>query len=410
MTNHKKILAVFTAFLLVVFTALSPSAEEAGGIKTLTITVESRGSGTATADKYEALGRYIDSVTFTAVPDGAEFDHWEIHGNFSHCDSVSDWGFRQPTTFKILPLSDIRVIAWFDDATPDEATPDEATSDEATPDEATSDEATPDEATPDESSYYRMNVEVFGPCFAEATPSVYDPSTNGVVCFIAYPDISHYVKWEFEGDFDVFYGHGYTDPILYIRPKSDIYAKAYFMDRFATPDEATPDESTPDEVVVEDSTPDEATVDQRSIKGKIKTHGSTADQARVDIYEQGSEWTTFSSIAYENEFEFDADCLDPGKYLVKVSKKNHVTREYNVTVADRSLVMDIELCPLGDVNGDGETDIRDCSAALRYIREIDDLDPYQIACGDVSGTGDGELDIQDVSRILRHIREIAMLY
>ena len=405
MTNSKKILAVFTALLLVVFTSLSPSAEEAGGIKTLTITVESRGSGTATADKYEALGRYIDSVTFTAVPDGAEFDHWEIHGNFSHCDSVSDWGFRQPTTFKILPLSDIRVIAWFDDATPDEATPDEATSDEATPDEATSDEATPDEATPDESSYYRMNVEVFGPCFAEATPSVYDPSTNGVVCFIAYPDIHHYVKWEFEGDFDVFYGHGYTDPILYIRPKSDIYAKAYFMDRFATPDEATPDEAT-----VDVATPDSATADQRSIKGKVKTYGSTADEVRVDIYEQGSEWTTFSSIAYDNEVEFDTESsLEPGKYLVKVSKKDHITREYNVTLADRSLAMDIELCPVGDITGDGKTNVQDCTSILRYVRQLDaDVSDYQFKCGDV--TGDNKVNVQDVTRILRHVRKIEELY
>ena len=306
MTNHKKILAVFTALLLVIFTALSPSAAQVDDSQMLSITVEARGSGTATADKYEAIGRYIDSITLTAESTGGEFDHWEIRGKFMFCDSITDWVFNPPMTVRIMPLSDIYAIAWFSDAG----------------------EATPDEATPDE----------------------------------------------------------------------------------ATSDEATPDESTPDEVVVEESTPDEATVDQRSIKGKIKTHGSTADQARVDIYEQGSEWTAYSSIAYENEFEFDADCLDPGKYLVKVSKKNHVTREYNVTVADRSLVMDIELCPLGDVNGDGETDIRDCSAALRYIREIDDLDPYQIACGDVSGTGDGELDIQDVSRILRHIREIAMLY
>ena len=93
-----------------------------------------------------------------------------------------------------------------------------------------------------------------------------------------------------------------------------------------------------------------------------------------------------------------------------VTKKNHVNREYTMTVADKDISQDVKLCPKGDVNGDGETDIMDCSVAQRYIRELTTLDAYRIACGDVSGTGDGELDIQDVSRILRHIRELAMLY
>ena len=99
-----------------------------------------------------------------------------------------------------------------------------------------------------------------------------------------------------------------------------------------------------------------------------------------------------------------------GKYTLTVSKDNHVTREYTVTVDNDEVTQDVKLCPKGDVNGDGETDIMDCSVAQRYIRELTTLDDYQIACGDVSGTGDGELDIQDVSRILRHIRELAMLY
>ena len=108
--------------------------------------------------------------------------------------------------------------------------------------------------------------------------------------------------------------------------------------------------------------------------------------------------------------DYSIEAVPAGEYTLTVSKANHVTREYNVTVTDADLTQDVKVCPKGDVNGDGETDIMDCSVAQRYIRELTTLDPYQIACGDVSGTGDGELDIQDVSRILRHIRELAMLY
>ncbi|MBQ9472143.1 MAG: hypothetical protein IJU73_03250, partial [Ruminococcus sp.] len=108
--------------------------------------------------------------------------------------------------------------------------------------------------------------------------------------------------------------------------------------------------------------------------------------------------------------DYSIEAVPAGEYTLTVSKDNHITREYTVTVTDADVTQDVKLCPKGDVNGDGETDIMDCSLAQRYIRELTTLDDYQIACGDVSGTGDGELDIQDVSRILRHIRELAMLY
>lgn len=99
----------------------------------------------------------------------------------------------------------------------------------------------------------------------------------------------------------------------------------------------------------------------------------------------------------------------PGNYTVVVHKNDHVDREYTLTMGPAA-TMTAEICPKGDVNGDGTTDIMDCSLAQRYIRELTALDPYQISCGDVSGSGDGELDIQDVSRILRHIRELDLLY
>ena len=298
MTNSKKILSVFVAILLIVFSAITPAYAADKGDQYLKITVEVRGSGTAKSSSNRAIGRYIDSITFSAEPaDGVEFVRWEIQGDFMYGQSISDYSFNPPQTLKILPLTDIHAIAWFSDA------------DEATPDEATPDEATPDEASPDE----------------------------------------------------------------------------------ATADQATPD--------------------QHSIKGVVKTHLSTEDEVRVDVYKYGAEFSEFSLIAYTDEFEFDTgENLDPGKYTVKVSKQAHVPREYTVTLSERDLMMDIELCPLGDINGDGETDVLDATVGLKYIRKLRDLDEYHIKCGDVFGDGDGILDVNDVSRILRHIRKLKPLY
>ncbi len=144
------------------------------------------------------------------------------------------------------------------------------------------------------------------------------------------------------------------------------------------------------------------------VSGKITSYLSDSDPISVLLMQDGKVKKNVNVKGNSAEYSFDD--VEAGTYTMLVTKKNHVNREYTMTVATNDVTKDVKLCPKGDVNGDGETDIMDCSVAQRYIRELTTLDAYQIACGDVSGTGDGELDIQDVSRILRHIRELAMLY
>jgi hypothetical protein len=144
------------------------------------------------------------------------------------------------------------------------------------------------------------------------------------------------------------------------------------------------------------------------VSGKIRSYLSDTDPISVLLMQDGKVKKNVNVKGNSAEYSFDD--VEAGTYTMLVTKKNHVNREYTMTVATNDVTKDVKLCPKGDVNGDGETDIMDCSVAQRYIRELTTLDAYQIACGDVSGTGDGELDIQDVSRILIHIRELAMLY
>ena len=145
-----------------------------------------------------------------------------------------------------------------------------------------------------------------------------------------------------------------------------------------------------------------------SVSGTVKSYINSDSAVTLELSKNGS--SAGKATVFGNSSKYSFDSVEPGVYTLTVSKDDHITREYTVTVTDADVKQDVKICPKGDVNGDGETDIMDCSLAQRYIRELTDLDPYQIACGDVSGTGDGELDIQDVSRILRHIRELAMLY
>ncbi len=64
---------------------------------------------------------------------------------------------------------------------------------------------------------------------------------------------------------------------------------------------------------------------------------------------------------------YDIPSVTTGTYTVQVSKKNHVTREYTVTVGGNVKTLNAEIWLLGDVNGDG---IRDMTDAVQIRRKF----------------------------------------
>ena len=61
---------------------------------------------------------------------------------------------------------------------------------------------------------------------------------------------------------------------------------------------------------------------------------------------------------------YDIPSVAAGTYTVQVSKKNHVTREYTVTVGGNVKTLNVEIWLLGDVNGDGCVNAMDCTRLL----------------------------------------------
>ncbi len=51
--------------------------------------------------------------------------------------------------------------------------------------------------------------------------------------------------------------------------------------------------------------------------------------------------------------------VSSGSYTVKVSKKDHVTGEYEVTLGAEAVEQNAEIYPVGDVNQDGKVNMTD---------------------------------------------------
>ena len=100
---------------------------------------------------------------------------------------------------------------------------------------------------------------------------------------------------------------------------------------------------------------------------------------------------------------YDIPEVAPGTYTVQVSKKNHVTREYTVTVGAENVTQDVKICLLGDVTGDGKVNTKDWARLKAHVNETSNLTGYELACGDVNG--DGKVNIKDWARLKAHVNE-----
>ena len=101
--------------------------------------------------------------------------------------------------------------------------------------------------------------------------------------------------------------------------------------------------------------------------------------------------------------------VTPGTYTMKVSKKNHVTREYTVTVTTGTKTQNAQIHLLGDVNGDGRVNALDYTRLLKHANETQPLtDAYALKCSDVNR--DKRVNAMDYTRLLKHVNETQPLW
>lgn len=87
-----------------------------------------------------------------------------------------------------------------------------------------------------------------------------------------------------------------------------------------------------------------------------------------------------------------------GSYTLTVSKKAHVTRQYQVVV-DGDSSFDARINPVGDVNLDGLIQARDAMKAFQHTIEPT-LTGYALLCADANQ--DGEVQARDAMRIYQY--------
>lgn len=141
-----------------------------------------------------------------------------------------------------------------------------------------------------------------------------------------------------------------------------------------------------------------------AVGGRITSYGAENGTVTVSLLDGEAEVERVETT--DGTYAFST--VPSGTYTLRVSKANHVTRTYDMTVSDEAVTQDVKICLIGDVTGDGKVNTRDLNRVYAHVNGTNPLDGYEFTCGDV--TGDGKINTRDLNRLYAHISETNLLW
>ena len=127
------------------------------------------------------------------------------------------------------------------------------------------------------------------------------------------------------------------------------------------------------------------------------------------LIKQGETSASYHTYQNAKTFEYRIPDIEPGVYTVRVSKRDHVTREYTVDIHGM-MNLDVKICPIGDADGNGRVNAADAKAAFQHSNEQKLIeDDYKFKCADVASPK-GKINSADAKAIFQHANEQKSLW
>lgn len=147
--------------------------------------------------------------------------------------------------------------------------------------------------------------------------------------------------------------------------------------------------------------PEQPVSQNYTVSGTVNSFGSNNDDLIVQLIENGTSEPAYETIVKGNNAYYSFSNVAIGTYTMKVMKKNHVAREYTVTVSSGNVSQNAKICLLGDVNADGSINILDATEVQKNITGMVSFDSYQKKLADVNN--DGGVSVVDATLIQKYV-------
>ena len=138
-----------------------------------------------------------------------------------------------------------------------------------------------------------------------------------------------------------------------------------------------------------------------TVSGTATSFSSNTDDVTIQLIKSGAADPAYEAVVKGKIAEYSIEGVAPGTYTLKVSKNNHVTREYTVVVGNSSVIQDVKNHLKGDINGDGKISAVDKKLIYSHIDSSKELTGYEFDVANVNG--DTKISAVDKKMIYNHI-------
>ena len=141
-----------------------------------------------------------------------------------------------------------------------------------------------------------------------------------------------------------------------------------------------------------------------TVSGAVVT-GAQGD-VTVELLSEGEVIATTTATGLEDTYALEG--VAEGTYTLRISQRNHVTREYTLTVGSSDLTQDVKIHLIGDIDGNGKVNVGDVSKLNAHTKGSNKLtDAYQLLCANVNG---GSLNMGDTAALYGHVKNTKPLF
>jgi hypothetical protein len=141
------------------------------------------------------------------------------------------------------------------------------------------------------------------------------------------------------------------------------------------------------------------------VSGSVTSFNDASGKITLQLIPEGSSEVAYETTVKGNSITYLFSKVAAGTYTLKVSKANHVTREYTVFVGNSPILLDAKIYLKGDVNLDGVVDMKDAAALQRHVLKIDIItDERSLAVAEL--TADGIVDMKDAAKLTRFVIKV----
>ena len=145
-----------------------------------------------------------------------------------------------------------------------------------------------------------------------------------------------------------------------------------------------------------------------TVSGSVTSFNDASGDITLQLIPEGLSEPAYETTVKGNTVAYSFADVAAGIYTLKVSKANHVTREYTVVVGNSSVLQDVKIHLKGDINGDGRVNVSDVGLANAHAKKVSTLEGYQFDCANVNG--DTRITISDVGLLNAHAKKTSFLW